>query len=374
MEDFSSNNSRASFPKRVFKSAKKRLAFTLVEVMAAASIMVMLIGAVLFAVGEVLGAWNSSAGKIQGYTEADSLADFVKQDFESLLVKRDGRAWLQVTYPTNVGLLAAQSIGSMPLRPPQIMFFSQAYVRPRFDSGELMNKSEDRKSIPGSICAIKYQLSYKSPFRNSGGNEGTNLNQSNAFYGLYRAVIDSKSTFKGALGSAQGEPNSNENALATFWNGTCDILNEEGLYQKDMDLKSWVVAPENFIASNLVDFQVTFGIMYKKEEGNISEGESLYSVAYIEPGTEFTVADKIYVKGRLYERSKDGGKASVSAKEVENGFLAFAELSMTFVSDQGALEMKHLNGEDKIARFKDLRQQHGTTVTRKISFIAEPLD
>ncbi|MBO6101819.1 MAG: prepilin-type N-terminal cleavage/methylation domain-containing protein [Opitutales bacterium] len=359
--------------RRIAKNAKSRLAFTLVEVMAAASIMVILIGAVLYSVGDVLNAWNSSAGKIQGYTEADSLADFIKQDFESIIIKRDGKAWLQVSYPVNVGQLVGESVGSLPMRPPQIMFFSQAYIRPRFDSAQLMNKSTKRTSIPGSICAVKYQLSYKSPFRSGGGNEGSGMKQPGAFYGLYRAVIDSKSTFEGALGAAQGDTENNEYALQRFWNGTCTILNDEGVYERDVDLKSWAVSPENFIASNLVDFQVTFAIMYKKE-GMVSEGESQYSVAYVEPGTEFTVADKIYVKGRLYERGSGGGKANVSPKEVENGFLAFAEVSMTFVSDAGALEIKNLSGEDKLNRFKDLRQQYGTTITRKISFVSEPLD
>ena len=134
--------------------SRPRRAFTLVEVMAASTIMVLLIGAVLFMVSKVLKSWNDSAGKIQGYFEGDSLADFMQQDLQSLIVKRDGRAWLQVAYPKDVGMLTGTSMGSIPLRPPEIMFFSPTYVRPRFDSSQLMNRSTDRTPIAGSICAV----------------------------------------------------------------------------------------------------------------------------------------------------------------------------------------------------------------------------
>lgn len=356
------------------KMSRPRGAFTLVEVMAASAIMVLLIGTVLYLVGQVLASWNDSAGKIQGYFEGDSLADFMQQDLQSMVVKRDGRAWLQVAYPKDVGMLTGTSVGSIPVRPPEIMFFSPTYVRPRFDSSQLMNRSTDRTPIAGSICAVKYQLSYKSPFKEGSSNEGANVKQFNAFYGLYRGVIDSKSTFEEALGDAQGDVDNNEYALQRFWNGTCSVLNDQGAYDKGADLKSWILSPENFIAPNVVDIQITFAIMYKKEGENVSEGQSPYHVAYIEPGTPFTVAEKIYVNGNLYERSSGGGRSNVSPSEVENGFLAFAELSVTFLSEAGVTEMRSMPADGKLQRFQELRQKYGTTTTRKFKFIVEPTE
>ncbi len=356
------------------KKPKSRRGFTLIEVMAAATIMVIMIGAVLYGVGEVLKSWNNSTGKIQGYFEADSLADFIQQDIQSAVIKRDGRAWFQVDYPQDVGMLTGTSVGGEPVRPPQIMFFSPTYIRPRFDSGQMMNRSDDRQSIPGSVCAVKYQMSYKSPFRPGGANEGSNERQLNAFYGLYRGVIDPKSTFEEALGDLQGDFDDNEYALQRFWNGSCTVLNDRGGYDRGADLKSWILSPSNFIAANIVDFQVTFAVMYRREGEQVAEKESPYHIAYIEPGTPFTVADRIYVDGRVYERGEGGGKVAVAPEEIRNGFLAFAEISMTFVSDLGAMEIRSLSGEGKLARFQTLRQQYGTTTTRKVQFLVEPLN
>lgn len=352
---------------------KARKGFTLIEVLAAATIMVIILGAVLLAVSDVLRSWNESAGKIEGFYEGDSLADFIQQDMQSMIIRRDGKAWLQVSYPNNVGMLTGARLGGIPLRPPQIMFFSPTYVRPRFDAEQLMTKSTQRTPIAGSICAVKYQMSYKSPFRTGSANEGTNSRQPNAFYGLYRAVIDSRSTFEEALGEAQGNMNTVENALQRFWNGTCSVLSDDGYYTKGIDLKSWVLSPENFIASNIVDFQVTFAVMYPKE-GEVRQYESPYEIAYIEPGTPFTVADKLYIDGKLYQRTSGGGKSYIMPNEVENGFLAFAEVSMTFISDIGAQEIRNLSGENKQQRFKELRMKYGTTTTRKISFMVQPAE
>ncbi len=357
------------------KSLRKKAAFTLVEILTAATVMVLMVGAILVIITNVIKVWDNTTGAVQGYYEGDALADFMQQDLQSMIVKRDGRAWVQVTYPWDVGDLTAESAGGAPVRPPQIMFFTPTYIRPRFDTAQLMTKSEERTPIPGSICAVKYQLSYKNPFMEGTSNEGSNRKQDNAFYGLYRAVIDSKSTFEEILGDPQGDQDTNQNALNQVWNGSCTVLNEVGRFQRGTDLKSWVLAPENFLAPNVVDFQVTFAIMYKDEDAQVAEGQSRYKIAYIPPGTPFTVADRIIVDGMLYIRSESGGKISISSKEVEQGFLAFAEISVTFISEQGALELQHQRGEaGSRAEFQRIRQQYGTTTTRKIQFIVQPAD
>ena len=356
------------------KKFGKRGGFTLIEVMLAATIMVIIIGAVLISVSRVMASWDRSAGAVQGYYEGDALADFMSQDLEAMLVKRDGRAWMQVTYPYDVGELKGASVGGIPVRPPQIMFFSPSYVRPRFDNSQMMNKASERQPIPGSICAVKYQMSYKNPFMQGSANEGSNAQQPHAFYGLYRAVLDSKSTFEDALGEPQGDERTNEFALAEFWAGVATVLNENGAYVRGTDLKSWVLSPENYLSGNIVDFQVTFAVMYKQERA-LRPGESPYSIAYIPPGVPFTVADKIYVDGQLYARGDGGGLISVSPTEVEHGFLSHAEISVTFMSDAGASELKNLKGaEDSLEKFQELRQLHGTTTSRKIHFRVQPTD
>lgn len=60
---------------------------------------------------------------------------------------------------------------------------------------------------------------------------------------------------------------------------------------------------------------------------------------------------------------------------VEDGFLAFADFSMTFISDVGALEMRGMmkNGTLGVENYKRLVSQYGNTVTKRVQFIAEPM-
>ena len=51
-----------------------------------------------------------------------------------------------------------------------------------------------------------------------------------------------------------------------------------------------------------------------------------------------------------------------------------AELSVTFLSDTGVLEMRNMPPEGKLQRFQELRQKYGTTTTRKFKFIVEPTE
>lgn len=359
---------------KILSAGKSKKAFTLIEILAATSIMVLLLGSVLVVVGTVIQIWDNTKGRVEGSYEGDVLANFIEQDLQSMVIKRDGKAWFQVEYPGNVGDMTGEVVGSRPMRPPQLMFFSPTYIRPRFDSEQLMTRSTERKPVPGSVCAVKYQMSYKNPFRQGTSNEASNAAQENAFYGLYRAVIDSRSTFEEVLGEKQGDIESNEYALQNFWSGTCTVLMDNGKYARGTDLKSWVLSPENFISQNLVDLQITFAVMYK-EEKVVRKGESPYTVAYIPPGVSFTVADKLYIRGQLYKIGEGGGRVPLAPRDVENGFLAFAELSMTFLSDAGVVQVTSARGEDAtLEAFQEARQKFGTTISRKIEFIVNPVE
>lgn len=271
---------------------------------------------------------------------------------------------------------------SVPLRPPEIMFYSPTMLRPRYTREHMQDATGDAATavqIPGSICAIKYQLSLKSPFMDSSSNPADNESQYNAFYGLYRAVIDPKSTALEAMGSTiQGYTTSPDgedfrDALAqNLWAGTCTIVDEEGVEQPGTDLKSWVLAPENLLVNSMVDFRVTFAVFYPNPDATPGSGENDYKLAYIPAGTPFTVGPRILTEG-AYE-FVNGSRNPVDPRLLEDGYLAFADFSMTLISDAGAKEIRALamNGTLTQESFKRLVLAHGNTVVRRIQFMAEP--
>lgn len=363
--------------------SQNRKAFTLVEIMAASAIMTLIVLGVLIITTNILNTWSRASGQLQTYFDAAVVGSIIQEDFESIKIRKDGRAWLQVAYPQSVGLLTGEDdMDSVPLRPPEIMFYSPTMLRPRYTREHMQDATGDAATavqIPGSICAIKYQLSLKSPFMDSSSNPADNESQYNAFYGLYRAVIDPKSTALEAMGSTiQGYTTSPDgedfrDALAqNLWAGTCTIVDEEGVEQPGTDLKSWVLAPENLLVNSMVDFRVTFAVFYPNPDATPGSGENDYKLAYIPAGTPFTVGPRILTEG-AYE-FVNGSRNPVDPRLLEDGYLAFADFSMTLISDAGAKEIRALAMNDTLTQesFKRLVLAHGNTVVRRIQFMAEP--
>lgn len=355
--------------------------------MAASAIMTIIVLAVLSVTTNILNTWNRASGELKNKFDGTVVGNILQEDFESIMIKKDGRAWLQVDYPENVSVLSGTNyLDPTPLKPPEIMFFSSTVLRPRYTRDQISsaNQSDDTRSkqavpIPGSVCAIKYQLAVKSPFMTASSDSSGNENQYNAFFGLYRAVIDPRSTVLEAMGdTVQGYTNdvnseSYRYALSNnLWQKSCTIIDEQGLEQPGQDLRGWTLAPENLLVMNLVDFRLTLGVFYKNPNSGVNEPE--YKIAYIPPGTPVTIGPKILATN-AYGLGFGGGKYPVESALVEDGFLAFADFSMTFISDVGAQEMRNMmkNGTLSVEEYKRLVLQYGNTVTKRVQFIAEPL-
>lgn len=356
------------------------------EIMAASAIMTIIVLAVLSVTTNILNTWNRASGELKNKFDGTVVGNILQEDFESIVIKKDGRAWLQVDYPENVSVLSGTNyLDPTPLKPPEIMLFSSTVLRPRYTRDQISaaNQSDDEHAkqavpIPGTVCAIKYQLAVKSPFLNASSDSTGNENQYNAFFGLYRAVIDPRSTVLEAMGETiQGfsiDPSSEIYRYAlsnNLWQKACTIIDEQGLEQPGQDLRGWTLSPENLLVMNVVDFRVTFGVFYKNPNKGINE--PLYKIAYIPPGTPFTVGPRILTQN-AYGIGSGGGKYPVDTQLIEEGFLGFADFSMTFISDVGAKEMRSLmkSGNLSIEEFKRLVLLHGTTVTKRVQFISEP--
>jgi len=365
----------------------QRKAFTLVEIMAASAIMTLVVLGVLSVTTNILKTWNRASGQLQTYFDAGVVCSIIQDDLESIKIKRDGRAWLQVAYPQSVGMLTGESdTDTAPIRPPQIMFYSPTMLRPRYTRDNIQSAQQDAKTaipIPGDICAIKYELALKSPFMQSSSNAADNESQYNAFYGFYRAVIDPKSTALEAMGATiQGynpDPASEDFRLAlenNLWNKTCTVIDEQGLEQAGQDLRTWALSPENLLTMNIVDLRVTFAVMYDNPDATGAD-QPKYKVAYIPPGTPLAVGRYIYAES-AYTLGQGGGHEAVdvNSDEFKNGFLSFADISVTCISEQGAKEMRALMKQGTLTQdsFKRLVLAHGTTVTRRVQFLSEPLN
>lgn len=370
--------------RRDVRAAEARKGFTLVEILAASAIMSLIVVAVLYVTSAIINTWNRSSGQIQTYFDAGVVGRIMQDDLESLLIKKDGGAWLQVAYPVNAGMLTGSNeLDTTPLRPPEIMFYAPTSLRPRYTRENLSSSVLDPTNaipIPGNVCAIKYQLCVKSPFMEGQSDESANASQYNAFYGLYRAVIDPKSTVLEAMGPEKQGTYENEDyryALQmNLWGQRCTVIDENGVEQPMQDLRSWTLDPENLLAMNIVDFRVRFAISYDNPSYTPGANIPKKKIAFVPPGVGFAVGKKIMVEAPLYSYAVGGGRESVVPTEVENGTLAYADISMTFMSDAGAREMRALmKGQNlSLDKFKELVLAHGNTVTRRVIFMSEPIE
>ena len=366
----------------------KKRAFTLVELMAASAIMSIIILGVLSVSSSILKTYNRASGQLQNYFDANIVGNIMADDLEGIKLRKDGKAWLQVSYPSDVGELKGTSYtGNLPLRPPEIMFYSSTSLRPLFTKENTtfeLGDSAKRQSvmIPGSLCAIKYKVALKSPFMKSTGSSADEK-QYNAVYGLYRAVIDSRSTILENMGNRkQGYTENPDSETYRYslennvWNGTSSIVDERGEEISGVQLRTWAASPENLLATNVVDFRITFAVMYE----NISATSPMspkYKVAYIPAGTPFTVGPKILAR-EAYEISSSGGRmnADVGSEEFKAGSLAFADISITFVSAAGAKQIQALQrgGRLNSDEFQRIVSENGTTVVRRVKFMTQQND
>ncbi|MFR6033757.1 MAG: hypothetical protein ACLUKN_11620 [Bacilli bacterium] len=100
-------------------------------------------------------------------------------------------------------------------------------------------------------------------------------------------------------------------------------------------------------------------------------GRNDYKLAYI-PWNSIYSGPRILTEG-AYE-FVNGSRNPVDPRLLEDGYLAFADFSMTLISDAGAKEIRALamNGTLTQESFKRLVLAHGNTVVRRIQFMAEP--
>ena len=306
-----------------FNSQKKRQrAFTLIEIMVATVIMIVLTGLVIQITSEVLKVWSRSSGKLSANAEARIVMDLLTQDLETAVFRNNGQRWLEAE---------TKDIASVAGYQPQtinLLLFSPALDRPLED--------KNSNDIPGDICAVQYELVYQNPV-----NGGTSKDEDNMF-ALHRRVIDPSTTFNQIMGAGNQE---------TFVSWDDDIVTPP-VTTLDLDPYPAPEDSQNYLAGHVANFTVEFYVIDNS-------------------GDEVKVASPINFGGTT-PTVGSGATADLAFP------LAYAEISLTILSDEGTKLLQNLAANRGGTGFdfgdgEGIVSQHGEVFTRRVNFLARPL-
>lgn len=289
--------------------------------MVATVVMIVLTGLVIQITSEVLKVWNRSSGKLSANAEARIAMDLLTQDLETAVFRNNGLRWLEAE---------TKEIASVAGYQPQtinLLLFSPALDRPIEDKSS--------KVIPGDICAVQYELVYQNPV--SGGSSRAEDNM----FALHRRVIDPSTTFNQIMGEENQE-------TFTSWD---DAIVTPVVTTLSLDPYPAPEDPQNYLAGHVANFTVDFYVI----DNN---------------GDEVIVPSPI----------KFGGTApTVGSSAPSLAFpLAYAEISITILSDEGTKLLQNLDANRGGTGFdfgdgEGIVRQHGEVFTRRVNFLARPL-
>ena len=177
--------------------------------MVATVIMVIMVGLVIWITSQVLNVWNKSTGKLAANAEARIAMDFLTSDLEAAVFRNNGQQWMRVEGGAGGNLLASN--------PPP--YASQTVALKFFSS-----VTDSNPGIAGDICGVSYRLAYQGSYNGAAAPD---------VYALYRAIEEPDITFNTLLAAGNLTL-----PTTSIWNGAT------------------VTNPDNFLAANVVDFQV----------------------------------------------------------------------------------------------------------------------
>ena len=305
-----------------FNSQKKRQsAFTLIEIMVATVIMIVLTGLVIQITSEVLKVWSRSSGKLSANAEARIVMDLLTQDLETAVFRNNGQRWLEAKTKDIASVAGYQT------QTINLLLFSPALDRPLED--------KNSKDIPGDICAVQYELVYQNPV-----NGGTSKAEDNMF-ALHRRVIDPSTTFNRIMGAGKQE---------TFASWAEDIVTP--VVTISLDPYPAPEDPQNYLAGHVANFIVEFYVI--DNDGDEVKVPSPINFG----GTTPTVGS--------------GATADLAFP------LAYAEISLTILSDEGTKLLQNLAANRGGTGFDSgdgggIVRQHGEVFTRRVNLLARPL-
>ena len=244
-----------------------RRGFTLIEVMVATAIMLVIVLAVVTIAADTFKAYDRAVADLTTQSEARGALDALENDFQTAVIRPDGRCWMEVILPgatTPAGV--PKAVGNLqPVDHPIVMLFSAPPDRPRWSPVA----TNPRTAFKGDVCAVAYRIGQRSPF----DAPGDPIQQ---VYGIYRTIIDPEATFRDALPIIFSSTPTTPTSPWNYWNGARLVPNysvsatsggfqtrnliDQGLVQTGGATSNycWTLDDQNFIASNVVSMHLTF--------------------------------------------------------------------------------------------------------------------
>lgn len=313
--------------KKTSFSRRKRSAFTLIEIMVATVIMIILVGLVIQITSEVLKVWTRSSGKLSANAEARIALEMLTQDIETAVFRNNNMRWLEANTEdiSPVAGYTAQTVN--------LILFAPVLDRPKEDLNEV--------PIPGDICAVQYQLVNQNPVTGASDELSENI------FALHRRVIDPSTTFNRLMGAGFQE---NFDAWASVEVTPADGVNMEYLDPKD---------PKNYLVGHVANFLVEFYVIN-------------------DVGDEVLVTSSEIKFGGGTDGASDATVGITSTVPETRYPLAYAEVSLTVLSDEGTKLLQNLAANRGGTGFQpgegaEIVKQHGEVFTRRVNFVARPL-
>ena len=235
-----------------------RRGFTLIEVMVSTAIMIVIVLAVVTIASDTFKAYDRAVADLTTQSEARGVLDAMEGDFQSAMIRPDGRCWMEVIIPGN----ARAPTGSKPMGDiksedqPIIMLFASPPDRPRWAP----TATSPRVALKGDVCAIAYRIGQSSPF----DAPGDPIQQ---VYGVYRTIIDPENTFREAILEIMKSTQATPVSPWDYWNGSRSFANYSDTkadsrtlidFTQNTSKPCWTLDQSNFIASNVVAMNFTF--------------------------------------------------------------------------------------------------------------------
>ena len=370
-------------------SPSSRRGFTLIEVLVATAIMVIIVLAVVTIASDTFKAYDRAVANLTTQSEARSVLDAMEGDFQTAVMRRDGRCWMEVILPGGSGSnmpAGTTTLGDLqPEDHPIVMLFASPLDRPRW----VPTASGTRTALKGDVCAVAYRFGQSSPF----DSPGEKIQQ---IYGVYRTIIDSENTYakplKDILDSVPLASSGTKSYPVDYWGSSRTFHNYDKPLANDSRVlmnfnyntsaPCWTLDQANFIGSNIVAMNLIFWCRDNSSTTGLlkavcPKGASAdrYPVTIFDASLR-TAATDVFT-GRLQVTSDsiytDGTLRNYSLKAVE--------VSLTVLSPDGVKELKALqnltgtqsNTGVKLGNSNDFKRivgQYGINYTRYIRLVS----
>lgn len=286
-------------------------AFTLIEIMVATAIMVILVGLVIQITSQVLNVWTRSSGRLSALASARVAMELITQDLETAVFRNNGMQWLRAE---NEELSAAGGTTNT----VALQLFSPAL---------------DRPEGPGDICAIGYNLRFADPV--TGEESGDDR-----LFVLYRKIINAETTFNDLMGVGNQED-------LTSWGNWSSGGGADGAGPDN----STSINSDDYLVSNIASFEIKFHV---EDDGDpdsstLVEGDTIFG------GTGSTV----------------GAGAVAASEERYRKPLAYADIRLTVLSDEGASVLQNLEATGKT--LDEVLLEYSKVFYRRLYFPSRPI-